>query len=55
MDWFNWTWDIEANLTTEIIDSLNSDETVQELLDMIENTIKTSTSENCPDFPRLAF
>ena len=48
MDWFNWTWDIEANLTTETIDSLNSDESVQELLDLIENTIKTSTSENCP-------
>ncbi|KAL5265903.1 hypothetical protein ACHWQZ_G006532 [Mnemiopsis leidyi] len=48
MDWFNWTWDIEANLSTELTDSLNTDDTVKELLEAIENTIRAATRENCP-------
>ena len=48
MDWFNWTWDIELNLRTEIVENLNSDETIEELLKAIENAINVSTKDNCP-------
>jgi len=48
MDWFCWTWDIEAKLTAEVTENLNSDETIHELLEVIESAINMSTTENCP-------